>query len=131
MTENKAETGIQVVAGVVAAEAEKANVADGVAAEAEKATDTDGVAAGATAGTDLAKCTGVPAVRGGTADTDAVGAENVRIDTGAVEAEAERGVAEVPGKEATAQITEMIAQKNTAAVKIPATRRESKAQRMM
>lgn len=105
-------------AGVVAAEAEKAIAAGGVAAEAA-------------AGTDLAEFTGVPAVRGGTADTDAVGAENARRDTGAVEAE--RRVAEVPGKEATAQITEMIALKNIAAVKMPmsATGKETKALRKM
>lgn len=91
-TDHKAKTGMQVVAGGVAAEAEKANGAD---------------AAKATVGTDSAEFTGVPAVRGGTAGTDAVGAESARSDAGAVEAE--KGVAEVPGKIATAQITEMIA----------------------
>lgn len=128
----KTEAGTVVAAGVVAAEAEKPIDADIVAAEAGTPIDADTVAVEAETEEAATDDIEVPAVRGRTADTDAVEAEkNIGAVTVEVEAEAEREVVEVPGREAGARITEMIGIKSKPAVKRPATRKESKALKVM
>lgn len=61
-----------------------------------------GAGAEAEAETEAGVTTEVPAVRGGTTNTDtaAVGAKSMKRDTARVAAEAEKGAAKVPGREA-------------------------------
>lgn len=107
-----------------------------VGAGAEKVVDADIVAAGAEAGAEreigaTTEGTEVPAVRGGTADTDtnaaAVGAKSAERDPDGVAAEAETGAVRVLGREAAALSTNMIAIRNKAALKIQVTKRKLKA----
>lgn len=91
--------------GIVVVEAEAESAADADTAEAEAGVKTE---AGA-----ITRGTEVPVARGRMADTspNAVGAEIARRDPVGVTvaAEAEKGAAKLPGREAAAQLTNMVA----------------------
>lgn len=101
-------------------------------AEAEKVADADLVAAEAGAETEAGATTTdteVPAMKGGTVDTDtnAVVAKSADGVAVAAEAEKEKEAPKVPGREAAALPTDTIAMQNKAVVKIQATKTELKA----
>lgn len=106
--ERGAEAGKVVDVGIVVVGAEAESVADADTAEAEAGVKTE---AGA-----ITRSTEVPVVKGRTADTgpNAVGAEIARRDPVGVTvaAEAEKGAAKNPEREAAAPLTNMVAALN-------------------